>query len=92
MSPASRYGGEVTGRSGITAGLRPVYTWDDGKIAPPFATPIGWEIHGNIPLGADEVWHPGRVWTNRGLDPITRADLTCLFVGLLLYRPLAAGQ
>ena len=38
-------------------------------------------------VSAVEVAGKGRVWLNKSLDADARADLACLFAGLLLYQP-----
>jgi hypothetical protein len=49
--------------------------------------PTGFRADGNEPLGAVEVVHPGQVWLKKGLDDATRDSTTCVFVGLMLYKP-----
>jgi hypothetical protein len=48
--------------------------------------PTGFRADGDEPLGAVEVGHPGQVWLKKGLDDATRANTTCAFVGLMLYK------
>lgn len=48
--------------------------------------PTGFRADGDEPLGAVEVAHPGQVWLKKGLDDATRANTTCAFVGLMLYK------
>jgi len=43
-------------------------------------------VRGPQPVGAVEVAGKGRVWLNRALEPAARADMACLFAGLLLYQ------
>jgi hypothetical protein len=43
-------------------------------------------VHGSDPVGAVEVAGKGRVWLSKSLDPAARADVACLFAGLLLYK------
>jgi len=75
--------GALVHRSGAAAPLQPA-TAEGGGSA--FSVPVGFEAGGTPPLGAVETVHPGRVWINRALGPGERADLACLFAGLLLYR------
>lgn len=70
--------------SGTTYELEPVYTTDDGGSV---SNPVGFSARAGSYLGAVEVSHPGRVWLDRGLDPATKAKTSCLFAGLLLYKP-----
>jgi hypothetical protein len=55
------------------------------------ATLVGYEVRDARarPSGAVEIVGPGRVWLNRSLDAAARADLACVFAGLLLYKPPA---
>ena len=49
--------------------------------------PTGYQARAGVVAGAVEVLRPGRVWLARPLDAARRADLACLFGGLLLYQP-----
>jgi hypothetical protein len=84
-SPQSR--GVVTPRGGGAAPVEAIVTKEDGHAASAMYGPIGYAVGGATPVGAVEVVDKGRIWMSRSLDAATRADLACLFVGLLLYRP-----
>ena len=60
-----------------------IYTDEKGSST---SNVIGYHVHGSDPVGAVEVAGKGRVWLSRALDPGTRADVACLFAGLLLYQ------
>jgi hypothetical protein len=49
--------------------------------------PSGYRVDGDSPRGAVEVLKPGRVWYARGLQDSERAELACLYAGLMLYEP-----
>ncbi len=51
------------------------------------STPSGFRADSDAPLGAVEVLYPGQVWLKKGLDEPTRSNLSCLFAGLMLYKP-----
>jgi hypothetical protein len=51
------------------------------------SAPSGFRADSDAPLGAVEVLYPGQVWLKKGLDEPTRGDLSCLFTGLMLYKP-----
>ena len=75
--------GALLHRSGAAAPLQPAAAESGGSS---FSLPVGFEAGGAPPLGAVETVHPGRVWINRTLGTGEKADLACLFAGLLLYR------
>jgi hypothetical protein len=50
------------------------------------SNPTGFRVDGDEPLGAVEVVHPGQIWLKKGLDDATRANTTCAFAGLMLYK------
>jgi hypothetical protein len=50
-------------------------------------TPTGYRMDGEVAVGAAEVTHPGRVWLDKRLADDERAEVACLFVGLMLYQP-----
>jgi hypothetical protein len=81
---ASHYRGTVTAPDGSSYQLAGIYTDEKGSAV---SHPIGFDIRGAGPVGAVEVVGKGRVWMNRSLAPAVRADLACLFAGLLLYQP-----
>ena len=49
--------------------------------------PSGYRVDGEGPLGAVEVLKPGRVWLAKSVAVAERAELACLFAGLMLYMP-----
>ncbi len=49
--------------------------------------PSGFRADSDGPLGAVEVLYPGQVWLKKGLDEPTRGNVSCLFTGLMLYKP-----
>jgi hypothetical protein len=51
------------------------------------STPTGFRADSDGPLGAVEVLYPGQVWLKKGLDEPTRSNVSCLFTGLMLYKP-----
>ncbi len=51
------------------------------------SAPSGFRADSDAPLGAVEVLYPGQVWLKKGLDEATRRNLSCLFTGLMLYKP-----
>jgi hypothetical protein len=51
------------------------------------STPSGFRADSEGPLGAVEVLYPGQVWLKKGLDEPTRSNVSCLFTGLMLYKP-----
>jgi hypothetical protein len=51
------------------------------------SAPSGFRADSDAPLGAVEVLYPGQVWLKKGLDDATRRNLSCLFTGLMLYKP-----
>ena len=51
------------------------------------STPSGFRADSDGPLGAVEVLYPGQVWLKKGLDEPTRGSVSCLFTGLMLYKP-----
>jgi len=79
---ASHYQGTVTARN-ASYQLQGIYTNEKGGSG---SSPIGYDVRGPQPVGAVEVSGKGRVWLNRALEPTARADIACLFAGLLLYQ------
>lgn len=61
-----------------------IYTDESGSTR---STPLGYYVRSAEAVGAVEVAGKGRVWMNKTLDPNVRADLACVFAGLLLYKP-----
>jgi hypothetical protein len=50
-------------------------------------TPAGYRVDGQGAVGAVDVLGKGRVWVQKKLGQEQRADLACVFAGLLLYKP-----
>jgi hypothetical protein len=50
-------------------------------------TPAGYRVDGQGIVGAVDVMGNGRVWVQKKLGPDQRADLACVFAGLLLFKP-----
>jgi len=48
--------------------------------------PTGYRVDGSEPVGAVDIMGTGRVWLNKGLEGRERADVACVFAGLLLYK------
>ena len=48
---------------------------------------LGFAVRATEFAGAVEIERPGRVWLSRSLDVSARADVACIFAGLLLYQP-----
>jgi hypothetical protein len=44
-------------------------------------------VDGDGFVGAVDTLHPGHVWLDKTVEGPRRAQLTCLFAGLLLYVP-----
>jgi hypothetical protein len=53
--------------------------------------PLGYDVRGQVAVGAVEVKRPGRVWLSQTLDPQSHAELACLFAGLLLFETPKSG-
>ena len=51
------------------------------------SAPSGFRADSAAPLGAVELLYPGQVWLKKGLDEATRSNVSCLFAGLMLYKP-----
>jgi hypothetical protein len=79
----SQYRGKVNARN-TTFDIEGVYSDEKGSSS---STAIGYYVHGGDAVGAVEVVGKGRVWLAKGLDAGTRADVACLFAGLLLHKP-----
>ena len=83
----SHYKGTITARS-AKYDIEGIYTDEKGSST---GKPMGYLVRGSDPIGAVEVSGKGRVWLAKGLDPGARADVACLFAGLLLYQPPQAA-
>jgi hypothetical protein len=68
---------------GYPVQMRAIETYSNGMHSP---TPLGYDVRGEVAVGALEVKHPGRVWFSPTLDPQSNAELGCLFAGLLLFE------
>ena len=79
----SQYRGKVTTRN-TTFDIEGIYNDEKGSSS---STAIGYYVHGGDAVGAVEVVGKGRVWLAKTLDAGTRADVACLFAGLLLHKP-----
>lgn len=77
------YGGELQVRGGSYQ-VKAIYEreggWSDGK-------PSGYRVDGDAPVGAVDVLKPGKVWLANSVESAERAELACIFAGLLLYQP-----
>ena len=82
-----RNDGVLIERNGSTAPIVGVWTSEKGGGGGFLGRPFGYEVGGNLHLGAVDIMRTGRVWINRALDAGARAELACMFVGVLLYRP-----
>jgi hypothetical protein len=49
--------------------------------------PAGYRVDGQGVQGAVDVLGPGRVWLAKSLEGEKRTDVTCVFAGLLLFKP-----
>jgi hypothetical protein len=79
----SHYHGTLTARNASYT-IEGVYTDEKGSSS---GKPLGYRVFGPAAVGAVEVSGKGRVWLAKSLDTRARADLACLFAGLLLYQP-----
>lgn len=50
-------------------------------------TPAGYRVDGQGAVAAVDVLGKGRVWLKKKLSVDQRADVACVFAGLLLYKP-----
>jgi hypothetical protein len=79
----AKYTGKLAGR-GDALSVDGIYDQETGAST---GKPAGYQVRGQRPVGAVEVVGKGRVWLARTLEPAARADLACIFAGLLLYKP-----
>jgi hypothetical protein len=49
--------------------------------------PSGYRVDGEKPIGAADVIKPGRAYLAKSLEAGEKAELGCLFAGLMLYMP-----
>ena len=49
--------------------------------------PSGYRVDGEKPIGAADVMRPGRAFLDKSLEAGEKAELGCLFAGLMLYMP-----
>ena len=83
-STGDKYDGELTTRK-ATYKLWALYDTENTLST---GDPSGYRIDNEGgPYGAVEVLKPGRAWFPKGMDAGERADLTCLYAGLMLYMP-----
>lgn len=68
---------------GFAVPMRAIDRHANGVYSP---VPLGYEVRGQVALGAVETKRPGRVWLARNLDALTHAELACLFSGYLLFE------
>jgi hypothetical protein len=64
--------------------VAPIHQTDDGHT---MGSPLGYRMDGASGLGAAEVAYPGRVWLDKKLGDTEKAEVACIFVGLMLYKP-----
>jgi hypothetical protein len=79
----SRYRGTLSARN-TNYTVEGIYTDEAGGSR---SAPLGYGVRGGDSVSAVEVAGRGRVWLNKSLEPDARANLACLFAGLLLYQP-----
>jgi hypothetical protein len=81
---------ELEGRMRTESGryvVSPLYELEDGYTSD---TPVGYRADNaccGSPLGAVEVLHPGRIWLAQQASEAERAQASCLFAGLMLFKP-----
>jgi hypothetical protein len=49
--------------------------------------PSGYRVDGDSVQAAVDVTHPGKIWLDKSLSQAARDQLTCIFTGLMLYKP-----
>jgi hypothetical protein len=79
-----KYAGVLKTRSGKELQITALYEREGTMNSP---DPTGFRVDGETPLGAVEVIGNGRIWLAAGMEAAERADLACLFSGLMLYIP-----
>ena len=79
----SEYEGTVRLRDGEMS-IKAVYELDGPVMVA--GNPSGYRVDSDSVQAAVDVMHPGRVWLNKELSETQRDDLSCLFVGLMLYK------
>ena len=82
-STTSEYGGTLDTASGSYQ-IAAIYEREGGLSD---GNPSGYRVDGEGPVGAVDVMHPGRVWLGKQVEAAERAQLACIFAGLLLYKP-----
>jgi len=65
--------------------LKAIYDREGAMLSD--GTPAGYRVDGQGMVGAVDVLGKGRVWVQKKLAADQRADLACVFAGLLLYKP-----
>jgi hypothetical protein len=64
--------------------VTPINQTDGGHTT---GSPLGYRMDGESGIGAAEVAYPGRVWLDKKLGDAEKAEVACMFVGLMLYKP-----
>jgi hypothetical protein len=77
-----QYNGKITA-PGVERQVTAITEREKGSES---SDPLGYRVDGDAPLGAVELKSPGKVWISRSLAGGERAQLACLFAGLLLYQ------
>jgi hypothetical protein len=57
----------------------------------PIGGPAGYRVDGGGVVGAVDAMNPGKVWLRKGMSEGERIELSCLFAGLMLYKPPSDG-
>lgn len=78
-----QYGGSLKAHD-ATYDVKAIYDRQGGMSD---GNPSGYRVDGNGVQGAVDVLGPGRMWLARGLEGDKRTDVTCVFAGLLLFKP-----
>jgi hypothetical protein len=81
-STGKQYSGKITA-PGVERQVTAITLREKGTES---GDPLGYRVDGDAPLGAVELKSPGKVWVSRSLAGPERAQLACLFAGLLLYQ------
>jgi hypothetical protein len=79
----SKYGGTLKAHDS-SYDLQAIY---DREGAASDGNPAGYRVDGDGVQGAVDVLGPGRVWLAKTLEGDRRTDVTCVFAGLLLFKP-----
>ena len=68
---------------GYPVAARAIFKYQSGVQSP---VPLGYDVRGQVALGAVELKRPGRIWLSQTLDAQSHAELACLFAGFLLFE------